>query len=328
MSALNLKNRFRRMYNIHNILGAIAFRMPWLFSDSVFLKIKYRSVFGKKINLQNPQTYNEKLQWLKLYDHNPNYTKMVDKYEVKNYVASIIGKEHIIPTLALYDRVEDVDFDALPNQFVLKCTHDSGGVVICKDKSSFDKEAAIKKLKKGIRQNFYLQTREWPYKNVKPRIIAEKYMNNTDDELEDYKYCYYNGTMKRIPSQSSNSELSDYKWFCFNGEPKAMFVATDRFAEGEETKFDFYDAEFNHLPFTNGHPNATRPVMKPAGFEEMKELARKLSKGIPHVRVDFYEVKDKVYFGELTFFHWSGFVKFKPEIWDKTFGEWIELPKP
>lgn len=300
---MNLKYRIKRLFNIHNVLGAIAFRIPWLFSDRVFLKLKYRSVFGKKLDLNNPQTYNEKLQWLKLYDRNPEYTKMVDKYEAKEYVASIIGKEHIIPTLAVYDSVEDIDFDVLPDQFVLKCTHDSGGVVICKDKSKFDKDAAIKKLKRGLKQNFYLQNREWPYRNVKPRIIAEIYM------------------------EDKSGELNDYKWFCFNGEPKSVFIATDRFTEGEETKFDFYDSEFNHLSFTNGHPNATRPLMKPAGFEEMKALARKLSKGIPHVRVDFYEVNRTILFGELTFFHWSGFVKFKPEEWDMTFGEWIELPR-
>ena len=259
------------------------------------------------LNLENPKSYNEKLQWLKLYDRRPEYSIMVDKAEVKKYVASIIGEEHIIPTLAVYNRVEEIDFDSLPNQFVLKCTHDSGGIVICKDKESLDRKATKKKIKKGQKTNYFYQNREWVYKNVRPRIIAEQYMTND--------------------SNSDVDELSDYKWFCFGGEPKAMFIATDRFAEGEETKFDFYDMDFNHLPFTNGHPNSSKPIPKPAGFERMKELARKLSKGLPHVRVDFYDVNGHIYFGEFTFFHWSGTMPFEPEEWDYKFGEWLKLPQ-
>ena len=272
--------------------------------DKFFLKSLFKLRFGRSLNLE---TYNEKLQWLKLYDRRPEYSMMVDKAEVKKYVASIIGEEHIIPTLAVYNRVEEIDFDALPNQFVLKCTHDSGGIVICKDKDKLDRKAAIKKLKKGLKTNYFYQNREWVYKNVKPRIIAEQYMTNV--------------------SKGSVDELSDYKWFCFDGEPKAMFIATDRFVKGEETKFDFYDMDFNHLPFTNGHPNASKPISKPAGFETMKELARKLSRGIPHVRVDFYDVNEHIYFGELTFFHWSGTMPFEPEEWDYKFGEWLKLPQ-
>lgn len=273
--------------------------------DKFFLKQLYKLRFGYPLNLENPQTYNEKLQWLKLYDHKPEYSMMVDKAEVKKYVASIIGEEHIIPTLAVYNRVEEIDFDSLPNQFVLKCTHDSGGIVICKDKETLDRKAAIKKLKKGLKTDYFYKNREWPYKNVRSRIIAEQYMTN---------------------NAGNSDELSDYKWFCFDGEPKAMFIATDRFAEGEETKFDFYDMDFNHLPFTNGHPNSSKPISKPAGFETMKELARKLSTGIPHVRVDFYDVNGHIYFGELTFFHWSGTMLFEPEEWDYKFGEWLKLP--
>lgn len=278
-----------------------------MLSDEFFLKRLFKLRFGRSLNLENPKTYNEKLQWLKLHDRRPEYPIMVDKAEVKKYVASIIGEEHIIPTLAVYNRVEEIDFDALPNQFVLKCTHDSGGIVICRDKDKLDRKDAIKKLKKGLKTNYFYQNREWAYKNVKPRIIAERYMTND--------------------SNSAVDELSDYKWFCFDGEPKAMFIATDRFAEGEETKFDFYDMDFNHLPFTNGHPNASKPISKPAGFGTMKELARKLSRGIPHVRVDFYDVNGQIYFGELTFFHWSGTMPFEPEEWDYKFGEWLMLPQ-
>ena len=255
------------------------------------------------MDLENPVTFNEKLQWLKLYNRNPMYTTMVDKYEAKKYVANIISDEHIIPTLGIYDSVEDIDFDSLPNQFVLKCTHDSGGIVICQDKTQLNRKEAIKKLRKGLKSNFYWTNREWPYKNVTPRIIAEKYMTNGDGELRDYKF------------------------FCFDGVPRVMFIASDRFNKEEETKFDFFDMEFNHLPFRNGHPNATKPIERPAEFDEMRMLASKLSKGIPQVRVDFYDVNGQIYFGEMTFFHWSGFVKFDPEEWDYKIGEMIELPR-
>lgn len=272
------------------------------FPDRLFLKTIFPLNVGYKLNLKNPRTYNEKIQWLKLYDRRPEYTNMVDKAEVKKYVSNIIGEEHIIKTLAIYNSTEEIDFDNLPNQFVLKVTHDSGGVVICKDKSKLDIPAALSLLKKSLSVNYYWKNREWPYKNVKPRIIAEKYMS--DD----------------------SGDLTDYKFFCFDGEPVFMFIANDRFTKGEETKFDFFDMDFNHLPFTNGHPNSNKPVTKPRGFDEMKLLASKLSKGIPHVRVDFYDVNGHVYFGEMTFSHWSGMVPFEPIEWDYKFGEQIKLP--
>lgn len=277
---------------------------PLIKDDALFIRMKWKLRMDYPLNLDNPKTYNEKLQWLKLHDRKPIYTTMVDKYEAKKYVADIIGGEYIIPTLAIYDRVEDIEFDKLPNQFVLKWTHDSGGIVICKDKSKLDINVAIKKLKKGERSHYYWRSREWPYKNVKPRIIAEQYM---EDE--------------------SGYELKDYKFFCFDGEPKALFIATDRGKTDEETKFDFYDMDFNHLPFTNGHPNATREIKKPAGFEVMKRIASQLSKGIPHVRVDLYNINGKIYFGEITFFHWGGMKIFNPREWDYKFGEWIKLPQ-
>ena len=272
-------------------------------SDKTFIKIEYRNRMRKKLNLKNPQTFNEKLQWLKIYDRKPIYTTMVDKYEVKNYVADKIGDEYIIPTLGVWDSFDEIDFDALPDQFVLKCTHDSGGLVICKDKSKLNKEKAKKKIELSLNRNYYYHGREWAYKDVKPRVIAEKYMED-----------------------KNSKDLKDYKFFCFDGKVKAMFIATDRFTQGVETKFDFYDTNFEHLPFTNGHPNAECVIEKPKHFEKMKELAEILSKGIPQIRVDFYEIDDEVYFGELTFFHWSGMVPFVPEKWDYVFGEWIELP--
>lgn len=274
----------------------------WM-DDEKYLKIAYKIRMGKELNLQQPKTYSEKLQWLKLYDRKQIYTDLVDKYQVKKIVANIIGENYIIPTLGVWDRAEDIDFDVLPDQFVLKCTHDSGGLVICKDKKKLDKAAAVKKLNACLKHNFYYAQREWPYKNVKPRIIAEKYMEDNETH-----------------------ELRDYKFFAFDGRVKALFIASDRGSK-EETKFDFFDENFNHLPFTNGHPNADIIPKKPQQFELMKELASKLSKKIPQVRVDFYEVNGKVYFGEITFFHWSGMTPFEPEEWDYKFGEWIELPE-
>ena len=271
--------------------------------DAKYLKKLYKYNMKKDLNLNNPQTFNEKLQWLKLYDRKDIYTTMVDKYEVKDYVKNIIGEEYIISTIGVWDKFDDIDFDKLPNQFVLKCTHDSGGLVIVKDKNHFDKNKARKKINHCLKRNYYLNTREWPYKNVKPRIIAEKYMVD-----------------------ESGYELKDYKFFCFNGKCKAMFIATDRNPK-TETCFDFYDTKFKHLPFTNGHPNSSQKIKKPENFEMMIKLSEKLSKNIPQCRVDFYNINGKIYFGEITFSHWSGFKPFVPEEWDYTFGSWIKLKK-
>lgn len=285
---------------IFNALGARNF-FNWM-PDPLYLKIQYRLAMHKKLDLEHPVTYNDKIQWLKLHDRKPEYTTMVDKYAVRKFIADTIGDEYSIPLVGgPWYRFEDIDFDSLPDQFVLKCNHDSGGLVICKDKSSLDINAARKKINKSIKRNFYWANREWPYKDVKPCIIAEQYM--VDD---------------------SGYELRDYKFFCFDGEPKAMFIATDR-SSHSSTKFDFFDMDFNHLPFTNGHPCADKTPEKPKGFDEMVRLAKVLSQGIKQVRVDFYEINGRVYFGEMTFSHWSGMVPFKPEEWDYKFGEWINL---
>ena len=279
-------------------------RLSHVIPNRMFLRIAYRANFNRKLNLNNPQTYNEKLQWLKLNDCNPEYSKLVDKYEVREYIKEKLGDEYLIPLLGVWDRFDDIDFDSLPNEFVLKCNHDSGGLVICTDKTTFDIKEARKKINKSLKTNYFWAGREWPYKKVKPKIIAEKYMVD-----------------------ESGYELKDYKFFCFDGEVKALFIATDRGSKTEETKFDFYDENFNHLPFTNGHPNSTKKIQKPQSFEEMKKLAAILSEGFPHIRVDFYDINGKIYFGEMTFFHWSGFVPFVPEEWDYTFGDWINLYK-
>lgn len=274
-----------------------------LFCDELFVKWKYYLNFHKRLHLDNPQTYNEKLQWLKLYNHHEEYTKMVDKYEAKRYVASIIGEEYIIPTYGVFNSFEEIDFTALPKQFVLKCTHNSGGVFVCKDKAIFDIEGARKQVNKWLKKNPFWKNREYPYKNVKPRIIIEQYM---EDE--------------------SGYELKDYKFFCFDGTAKYIFVASDRGKDNEETKFDFYDMKWNLLPFTNGHPNSNKLMKKPLNFDKMIELSERLSQGIPHVRVDLYNINGRIYFGELTFFHWSGLVPFVPDKWDYEFGRWLKLP--
>lgn len=271
--------------------------------DKQYLQMMYYLKVGKRLNLENPQTFNEKLQWLKLYNRKPEYTMMVDKYAVKDYVASIIGEEYIIPTLGVWERPEDIDFDNLPNQFVLKTTHGGGssGVVICRDKYSFDTHTAIKKLRLSMKQDLYQIQREWPYKDVKRRIIAEKYMED-----------------------SESKELSDFKFFTFHGKVKALFVGTER-GTGD-VKFDFYDADFNHLPFYQEHPMSGKIIKKPYSFNKMKGIAEKLSAGLPHVRIDLYEVDGKVYFGEYTFSHHAGMVPFHPEDWDYKFGSWLYLP--
>ena len=274
----------------------------WI-DDEKYLRIAFRIKMGKKLRLDPPITYNEKLQWLKLYDRNPEYTEWVDKYQAKIKAEEVIGNEHIIPTLGVWDSFDDIEFDRLPDQFVLKCTHDSGGLVIVKDKRKLDRAAARRKIKNCLRHNFFWGQREWPYKNIKPRIIAERYMED-----------------------AITHDLRDYKFFTFDGNVKALFIATERGGKAE-TKFDFFDSDFNHLPFTNGHPNADKLPFRPRCFEEMKNLASKLSRGFPHVRVDFYEADGKVYFGEMTFFHWSGFKPFVPEEWDYKFGSWINLPQ-
>lgn len=276
-----------------------------LIPDKLYLKTYYSHCFKKKLDLKKPQTFNEKLQWLKLYDRKPIYTTMVDKYAVKKYVADRIGEEYIIPLLGVWDKAEDIDFDKLPNQFVLKCNHNSGlGMYICKDKSKLtQKEIKVirKNLTKGLQQDYYLTGREWPYKDVPRKIIAEKYM---EDET---------------------GQLRDYKFYCFKGEPKIIMINSDR--EIGKTKADYFDMDFNWLDLKWGYEHALVKPLKPINFEKMKELAVVLSKNIPELRVDFYEVNNKIYFGELTFFDGSGFDKIEPREWDEKLGDWITLPK-
>lgn len=282
---------------ILRVLGVLRF-LP----DKTFLKMYYTVMTKNKMDIDNPKAFNEKLQWLKLYNRNPFYTKLVDKYKVREYIADKIGEEYLIPLLGVWDSPDDIDFDSLPNKFVLKCNHDSGGLSICRDKKTFDVNIAKKKLKKSLKTNYYYSGREWPYKNVPRKIIAEKYM--TDE---------------------TGTNLRDYKFYCFDGKAKVVGIYQDRNTD-KETTGDFFDMDFNWLDFTFNMPNAKVKPSKPNHFEKMKEIAEILSKGIPHVRVDLYLSNDKIYFGELTFFDGSGFDKIEPFEWDVKLGNWINLP--
>jgi hypothetical protein len=274
-----------------------------LFSDEIFLKMKYRRKMGTPLNLQSPTTFNEKLQWLKLRNRKPCYTTMVDKFAVKEYVAGIIGKEYIIPTLGVWEKFDDINFDTLPQQFVLKTTHGGGGtgVVICKDKATFDKKKAKKNLEKSLKKCLYKKYVEWPYKDVPKRIIAEEYITDGKSELEDYKVHNFNGT------------------------PRVILVCRNRF-HSTPMVTDFYSTDWELLPVTRpGHPCSPAPMEKPRLLPQILQLSKILSKDIPFVRTDFYILNDKIYFGELTFFPASGMKKFEPQEWDRKFGEWIEL---
>lgn len=272
--------------------------------DYEYLKKKYKQIMGKELDLENPKTFNEKLQWLKLYDRNPEYTIMVDKYLVKEYVANIIGKEYIIPTLGVWDKAEDIDFEKLPNKFVLKCNHNSGlGMCICKDKSKLDISRTRALLNKGLAQNYYLHGREWPYKDVIRRIIAEEY----------------------IEDGIGKSTLDDYKILCFNGEPKIIELHRGRFTSNHTQ--DFYDVKWNKLNLSQPDMcNSNLTIEKPLLLDKMIELSTVLCAGIPHVRVDWYIANGRLFFGELTFFDGSGFERFCDD-GDLKIGKLLILPE-
>lgn len=271
-------------------------------SDEDFIKLKFKVITNRELNLKNPITFNEKLQWLKLHDHKDIYTTMVDKYEAKKYVASIIGEKYIIPTLGIYNSFNEINFNELPNQFVIKCTHDSGGLVICRDKTKLDIAAAKEKINNCLQKNYYLTSREWPYKNVKPRIIIEKYM-------EDKK----------------NESMRDYKFFCFNGKPEIMYLSEG--LENHHTAgISFFDMDFKPTDCKRkDYRLLTYAPTKPKNWEKMIELSAALSKEIPHIRVDWYEINGCLFFGELTFFTCGGIIPFEDEKWNKKLGDLIDL---
>lgn len=288
------------------IVSALLRRYGYWIPDKLYLKMLYRCEVGEKLNLKSPTTFCEKLQWLKLYDRSSEYPMLVDKLAVKKRVSELIGSEYIIPTLGSWDRSEQIDWSSLPNRFVLKTTHGGGskGVVICRDKNMLDTRDASNKLNRNLKSDGYHRWREWPYKNVPRKIIAEQYIDPSPDR----------------------NDLTDYKWFCFNGEPKYCQVIQNR--STMET-IDFFDAMWNHQEFVGLNPRAKQASIEPLPphmLEIQKTIARKLSKGIPFVRVDLYETDEHVYFGEMTFFPMSGMGRFRPEKYNNLLGDMLTLP--
>lgn len=283
---------------MNRVLKNLLFRFPFLFSDRRFLELVHPLRTSHQLCLDEPKRFNDKIQYLKLYDRKPLYTTLSDKVSAKDFAAGILGPEAIIPTLGVYDRVGDIPWESLPSSFVLKCTHDSGSAILCRDKAAFDIPAACRSLAAALKKDFYPFDREWAYKGLKPRIIAEAYLGDN---------------------------VPDYKFFCFDGRPRLMFIASERGRRDTETRFDFYDMEGRHLDLRNGHPNADTPPALPQRFELMQTLAARLSAGLPQVRIDFYELDGKVYFGEYTFYHWGGMVPFEPESFDLELGSYVKL---
>ena len=273
----------------------------WLdhLSDKTFLKLCYRVRSDKKLHLNNPVLFSEKMQWLKIYDRKPIYTQMSDKYGARKFVADRIGDEYLVELYGVWDDFDSIDFDSLPDSFVLKCTHDSGGLCICRDKSKFNIARAKAKINSSLNRNYYYHCREWPYKDIKPRIIAERF-------LED--------------------NIKDYKFYCFNGEVKYLYVSQG--LENHSTaNISFYDLNFNQMPFyRSDYKPFDHKIDKPLNFEKMIELAAVLAKDLPFIRVDFYDVDGKIYFSELTFYPCSGFIPFEPPEWDEKMGNMLELP--
>lgn len=274
--------------------------------DEEYLRRKYKAVMGEELNLLAPRGFNEKLQWLKLYNRNPEYTVMVDKYKVRDFVAEKIGSEHLIPLLGVWDDPDEIDFAALPDQFVLKCNHNSHqGLCVCKDKSSLNIHKAKKELRKALAQDFYLTGREWPYKNVPRKIICEQYM--TDE---------------------SGEGLTDYKFQCFDGEVKILGIFKDRTSKAPMTA-DYFDRDYVWQDVSwGGIPHARVTPPKPVMFDQMVAIAETLSQGIPEVRVDLYLCGKNIYFGELTFFDGSGLDRIEPKAFDEQMGDWLTLPAP
>lgn len=279
------------------------FILKLISSDEKFIKIKYKLEFDEELDLNHPITFNQKLQWLKLNDRKDIYTTMADKFEAKDYVAGKIGKEYIIPNLGVFESFDEIDFDKLPNTFVIKCTHDSGGLVICHDKNKLNISEAKKKIENSLKTNYYYHGREWPYKNIKPRIIVEKFMQD-----------------------KKQKSMIDYKFFCFNGEPKILYISSG--LENHSTaRMSFLDMDYKEISLKRKDYKKMEVLPpKPKNFEKMKEFAALLSKDIPHLRVDFYEINDCLYFGELTFFTCSGLIPFEDESWDLELGKMLKIP--
>lgn len=271
--------------------------------DSLYLKCQYYLSRHEKLNLKNPLNFNQKIQWLKIYYKNPLYTKLADKYDAREYVENRVGNKYLIPLLGLYNKFEGINFNEFPKQFVLKCNHDGGSVIICKNKDTFNYEKAKNKIESCLKINYCdaFEYREWQYKNIKPKIMAEQYLVN-----------------------STGEEANDYKFFCFNGEPRVLYVSL--IGEGEPF-MKYFDTEWNCLDFDTGYKTLEQEIKKPDNLDEMLLICRKLSENIPFVRVDLYLVDGKIYFGEFTFTPYGGYYPFNPPEWNKIFGDWLQLPK-
>ena len=278
--------------------------LNWI-PDEIYLRIRYKIMTGERLNLNNPVTFNEKLQWLKLYDRNPLYTELVDKYEVKKYISEMIGEEYIIPTIGVWNTFDEIDFNDLPDQFVLKCTHDSGGLVIVSNRSEFDQLQAKKKLEKRLRRNFYWSAREWPYKNVKPRIIAEEYLEEKGHKVPE-----------------------DYKIYCINGKPKYIRVVHNRFDDRKPKCETVYDTKWipQNISLDNRFLISNEVSEKPNCLDTLLNIAEKLCQGYTQIRLDFYIIDSHIYFGEITFYPASGFQSMCPKEMDRVLGEELKLP--
>lgn len=296
--------------------------------DREFYEKSYRLSYGKKLNLENPQGFSEKIMWLKLHDRKPLYTTLVDKYAVRRYIAEQVGEDCLIPLVGgPWEHFEEIDFSALPNQFVLKCTHDSGSVIVCRDKEHFDIEAAGRSLSKRLKRNYYYGNREWPYKDVPPRIIAEAYIHPAGGSP-----CPADAASISAAQLQRERGLLDYRFMCFNGRVKALFLyvgVIDQQGHTTENCYsNVYDRDFRPLPVREEEPNYPIPIEKPENFEAMVALAERLSQGFPLLRVDQYNIDGQIKIGELTLYHNAGLANiFAPPEWDGIFGSWIKLPE-
>ena len=296
---INLKKILPR-----NFRGKLMYALKFL-PDELYIKLFYFSISGKWLNLKNPKGFNEKQNWLKLHDRHDEYSELVDKFAVRKHIDEALGEGHMFPLLAKWESAHDIDLSSLPNAFVLKCNHDSGSTKIIRDKSKLSEHDVLelkKYYQRWLKENSFYAGREYPYKGIKKRyVLAEALM---------------------VDDAHPEKSVEDYKFFCFDGVPKVMFIATDR---STDCRFDFFDMDFNHLDIENLHPHADKPIPKPEMFEEMKEIAAKLSQGMKFVRIDLYQINGVVYFGEYTFYHGGAFAPFKPDEWERRLGDWISI---
>lgn len=295
----------KRMYN-STVNAVHDFMIYWLIPDKWYLSWKFKKYFGRPMDWENPKSFNEKIQWLKLHDRDPRYHLIIDKLRVKPIVSQLIGDEYVIPALlGGYSRVSDIPKEQLPDKFVLKCNHDAGSVIVCKNKVDFDWDYADFKMRWCLAHDYYhFENKQWAYKGIDRCIFVEQYMEN--EETHD---------------------LPDYKFYCFNGVVKCIFVGRERFTNAKGVLVNLYDKDWKKLPFEHYHPNYEGDIPRPKNLDKMIEIAEKLARYVnnPFMRIDLYDINDKIYFGEFTFYPGGGFEEFRPEEWDYTLGSWMDL---